>query len=286
MPPVPGLTRALDLQLRSARFVLRRPVPRRSRLAPPDGRLVFVIGCPRSGTTFLGQALGSLPGFIELGECPPFKGAIPKLAALPRQAAAKRAWRILTAVRALGLVGRLRGVEHTPETSFIAAAVAQAFPQARFVHLVRDGRDVACSLLAEGWFAAGGRLVDETGRTRTDSARFWVEPERADLFERVSEAQRCAWAWRRYVAAARSAASQPFELRYERMASDPAGVAAELAHFLDAPEEPLAEALGRAHGESIGRHERDLSPQQLEEVEAECGELLRELGYAAAPRPG
>ena len=35
--------------------------------------------------------------------------------------------------------------------------------------------------------------------------RFWVEPERREEFSQVSDARRCAWAWRRYVEAVRSA---------------------------------------------------------------------------------
>jgi hypothetical protein len=34
------------------------------------------------------------------------------------------------------------------------------------------------------------------------------------------------------------------------------------------------------HDASLGRWRRDLSPEQLRDVEAEAGELLAELGYA------
>jgi hypothetical protein len=63
------------------------------------------------------------------------------------------------------------------------------------------------------------------------------------------------------------------------MAADPAGTAAGLAAFLDAPSDELARALGKAHAASIGRYRRDLSPGQLADVEAEAGPLLGELGY-------
>jgi len=39
-------------------------------------------------------------------------------------------------------------------------------------------------------------------------------------------------------------------------------------------------ALSRVHGSSVGRYRTDLSAEQLAEVEAEAGPLLRELGYA------
>jgi hypothetical protein len=69
------------------------------------------------------------------------------------------------------------------------------------------------------------------------------------------------------------------EVRYERMAADPEGTAAELAAALDAPAAPLVQALGEAHASSVGRYERDLTSEQLAEVEAEAGEPLRRLGY-------
>ena len=69
------------------------------------------------------------------------------------------------------------------------------------------------------------------------------------------------------------------ELRYERMAADPEGTAEDLAVALDAPTEPFADALDAAHAGSIGRYERDLSPEQLADVEAEAGALLGRLGY-------
>ncbi|HXG75812.1 MAG TPA: hypothetical protein VNJ53_04515, partial [Gaiellaceae bacterium] len=52
--------------------VARRLAPRRGgtlreRFGPLDERLVFVVGSPRSGTTFLAGAIGSVPGFLDLG---------------------------------------------------------------------------------------------------------------------------------------------------------------------------------------------------------------------------
>ena len=85
--------------------------------------------------------------------------------------------------------------------------------------------------------------------------------------------------WRSYVTAARSGGAQVIEIRYEDVTRDPAGVAVVLAPQLAAQVEPLAEALARAHGSSVGRYEKDLDAEQLAEVEAEAGHLLRELGY-------
>jgi sulfotransferase family protein len=254
-------------------------VLRRGRRARPEERLVFVVGSPRSGTTFLGGALGSLPGFVDLGEVQPHKAAIAELVSLPEAVAAARIRRGLERLRRLALVRHLRGVEQTPETSYVLPAALRAYPQARVVHIVRDGRDVVCSLLEQGWLSTGRQGEDDAGLGFGSYVRFWVEPERAAEFLEASDATRAAWAWRRYVDSARSAPERTYELRYEHLVADPASAASQLALFLGVDTDLLAEALSAAHDRSAGRWRDDLAPEQLADVEREAGDLLRELGY-------
>lgn len=277
-----GSLRSAELQLRAARHILPRAPLSRSRFGRFDDRLVFVVGSPRSGTTFLASSIGSLPGFIDLGEVAPLKAAIPDLAALGPAEAGPSIRRILTRARRLGLTGSLRPVEQTPEAAFVLPAIVRAFPEARVVHALRDGRDVACSLLERGWLRAGRGGGDDAGLPFGSGARFWVEPERRDDFAHVSEARRAAWAWRRYVTAVRASGVPVFEVRYERLATDPDAVAADLAEALRAPEAPLAAALADAYGSSVGRYASDFQEGELDEVLAESGDLLRELGYLRA----
>jgi hypothetical protein len=277
---VPGALRSTALQLRTARLVLRRSRgPLRARLGRLDERLVFIVGSPRSGTTFLGRAVGSLPGFVDLGEVAALKASVPELASRAPDDAAPRLRRLLALAGRLGLAGGLRAVEHTPENAFVAEALALAFPEARFVHPIRDGRDVVASLLERGWLSEGRGGGDDAGLPYGPGVRFWVEPERAEEFGRAGDARRAAWAWRRYVEAARSVPERTLELRYEELAAQPDAAAARLAPFLGVEEKALAAALSEARVSAVGRHRRDLSPEQLAEAEAECGELLRELGY-------
>jgi hypothetical protein len=271
--------RSAVLHLKSARR-LARPRPLRQALGSPDERLVFVLGSPRSGTTFLAGAIGQVPGFVDLGEVAAIKAVVPDLAAMPPEEAAARLRRVLRVTRTIGLVRGLRGVEQTPETAFLAPALVRAYPQARLVHMLRDGRDVACSLLEKGWLRSGREGGDDAGLAYGAHPRFWVEPERRDEFRAASEARRAAWVWRAYVSAIRASPTTPYEVRYESMAMDPAGTAAGLAAFLDAPAGELARAFEDAHAGSIGRYRRDLSPGQLADVEAEAGQLLRELRYS------
>jgi len=251
----------------------------RARLGPLDERLVFIVGSPRSGTTFLGRAVGSLPGFVDLGEVAALKASVPELASRTPAVAAPRLRRLLALAGRLGLAGGLRAVEHTPENAFVTEALALAFPDARFVHPVRDGRDVVASLLERGWLSEGRGGGDDAGLPYGPGVRFWVEPERCEEFARAGDARRAAWAWRRYLEAARSVPERTLELRYEELAAQPDAAAARLAPFLGVEEEALAAALSEARVSAVGRHRRDLSPEQLAEAETECGELLRELGY-------
>ena len=260
----------LDYATAGAR-VAERALVQRPRLGREE-RLVFVVGCPRSGTTFVGRAIGGLPGFVDFGEVTPWK------AALPTDPSAADLRRILERIRRLGLAWGLRGVEQTPETAHVLPAALEAYPQALAVHAVRDGRDVVCSLLERGWLNADQTGKDDAGLPYGAEPRFWVEPERREEFAQVSDARRCAWAWRRYVQAVRTtdAGDRLLEIRYEGLA----GVADRLAGFLGANVASTHKALDSFRDSSIGRWRRELSAEQVADVEAEAGPLLAELGYA------
>jgi hypothetical protein len=266
---------------RTAARVARRGLRAGQRLPATrsEERLAFVVGSPRSGTTFTGGALGSQPGWVDLGEVSLLKQAVPRLAdaAVDEQAVAIR--RILERVRTLGLARGLRGVEQNPETSFVLAGAVAAYPRATAVHVVRDGRDVVCSLVERGWLRERGG-ADDARQPYGPHARFWVEPDRRDEFEDASETRRAAWAWRRYVEAARTAPDRTIELRYEALVADPGAEADRLADGLGSDPVPLRAAFGRVHDASVGRWRRDLTAEQLADVESEAGALLAELGYA------
>jgi hypothetical protein len=278
--PVRGFVTSAGLQLRVAkRLAPRRGAPLRERVGRLDDRFVFVIGSPRSGTTFLASAIGSVPGFVDLGEVAPVKAAVPELVGLPPNEAARRLRRILRIARRVGLVGSVRSVEQTPEIAYLVDAARLAFPEAQFVHIVRDGRDVVCSLLQRGWLRQASNGRDDAGLPYGSYARFWVEPTRREEFARAGDARRAAWAWRRYVTSARNPGTNTLEVRYERMVAEPDVVAAEVAGYLRAPVPDLAQALRDAHAGSVGRFRRELSDADLADVTAEAGELLDELGY-------
>jgi len=253
-----------------ARAIRRSALSGRPSLGRLDDRLVFVFGSPRSGTTFLADAIGSVPGFAGLGEVNPLKAAIPNLSA-------REVRTILDRVRRLGLVGGRRAVEQTPETAFVLREVAAAFPQATLIHALRDGRDVVASLLERGWLGADRDDADDTGAAYGVHPRFWVEAGREKEFREASEARRCAWAWRRYVSAVTESGVPVTEVRYERLVTDPAATAEDVARVLGVPLTAVTHVLGAAHDASVGRWRRDLAPDQVADVEAEAGDLLAAL---------
>ena len=244
-----------------------------------EDRLAFVVGSHRSGTSFTGSALGSQPGWVDLGEVPMLKAAVPELVQLSREEQAIAVRRILQRVRTLGLARGLRGVEQNPETSYVLAGALQAYPRAIAVHVIRDGRDVVCSLLERGWLRTDRVERDDAQQPYGAHARFWVESERRAEFEQASEVRRAAWAWRRYVTAAQAVPERTVELRYEALVADPEAEADRLSAALDCASAPLQRAFAGVRDRSVGRWQRDLTPEQLAQVESEAGVLLAELGY-------
>lgn len=271
----------------------------RGMLAAPDPSWLFVVGSPRSGTSFTAEAVGRVDGVHDLGEVPRLKAELPgaygAVQAGRAAEAERRLQRVLRRAARVGMGGNQRCLEQTPESTYLIEQLAEAFPAATFVHLIRDGRDVAASLIDRGWLATGaasqvvdaaGTRADDAGQPYGDYARFWVEPALRAEFERADEARRCAWAWRRYETAARDGlaalpAERSIDIRYEDLVQDPAATAERVAARLDMPErtEQLAAAFAAAHGQSVGRYRSALTADQLAAIEREAGGLLAELGY-------
>ena len=252
----------------------------RRRRVPAEERLVFVVGCPRSGTTFMAGALGSQPGFVDLGEVHPLKGAIPTLAGLPESEAAPQVRRVLERVRRLGLAHQLRGVEQTPETAFVLPAALAAYPAATAVHVVRDGRDVVCSLLERGWLSSGRTGADDARLAYGSQARFWVEPDRIEEFEAASDARRAGLGLAPVRHCRAALPDRTLAVRYEEVVASPEDVAYGLANGLRIDPSRWRRRWRRRTRRSVGRWREDLTAEQVADVEDEAGELLHELGYA------
>jgi hypothetical protein len=279
----------------------RRPLTlqRLARAVRPDlRRPVFVIGADRSGTTFLGDSLAVLPELSYHHEPEVMKAAARYVYERRWSFGRARAFYRLVYcwLMRVHLDGDLRFAEKTPSNSFIVPFLARAFPDAVFVHIVRDGRDAALSHLRQPWLLAASLATgrrEPGGYRHGPDARFWVEPDRRREFETTSDLRRTIWSWRRHTGAALDGtadlpASRYHELRYESLVANPTAEGAKLLDFLGIVAGPSREAflaeLGKADSRGVGGWRREFDPADLEVIQSEAGELLERLGYTS-PHP-
>jgi tetratricopeptide (TPR) repeat protein len=122
-----------------------------------SGRLVFIVGLPRSGTTLLEQVLASHSQVFGAGELPLARANFTALADDGNEA---RAFDALLRLDAAGIqhlaakhldaLGKLnetapRVVDKMPDNYLYLGLLAMLFPNAKFIHCRRDLRDVAVS---------------------------------------------------------------------------------------------------------------------------------------------
>lgn len=176
--------------------------------------------------------------------------------------------------------------EHTPAYCFKTELIKDLFPEARFVHLIRDGRDVVSSY--RGLFFAPTTMDD------------------------------LALRWKNRVEAARQLCNKSdyLEIRYEDLVRAPESTLRTVCDFIDLPwDEEMLQYYNRAdqrleaynrdfYDESgkliataeqrmdtkkllnkppdearIGRWKEQLSPADIDVFNSVAGDLLRELGY-------
>jgi Sulfotransferase domain len=284
----------LVLDRRERKRLAGRRSPQRTlrSLDPRVHRPVFIVGAPRSGTTFLGSRIGMVPEISYH-----FEPRLTKAAAafidqgMWSERTAAAVFRVnYSALLLAGLHGGLRFAEKNPENCFIIPFLAQVFPDASFVSIIRDGRDAAVSLAEKPWLAATAAGSGRRGRGGQEWGpvpRFWVEPERRKEFTQVSDLERAIWCWRRFTSAAMEGAAQLpphryHEVRYESLVTDPDRAAGPLADFLgldEAGRRSLQTALRDADSGSVGRFRARVTPADREAMRRQAGTLLEKLGY-------
>lgn len=167
--------------------------------------------------------------------------------------------------------GRSRYMDATPGNINHVSALSMLFPDSRIVHVIRDGRDVAASLLELGW---ADRMED--------AARYWRD--------QVGSARRVL----RQLPAGRH-----HELRYEDLVLSPEQTLREVCDAIELPFNPamleyrrtansVIRASPRPHQHRYLNHplmrglrdwQRDLPPRAVDRFDALAGDLLTELGY-------
>lgn len=280
-------------------------------MTPP----LFVLGVRRSGTTLLRVILDRSPGIA----IPDESHFVPQLAHRHRTPVdvdgfADDLRRLRTLVRwglspddvvprlrpgmtsgeAIGAVfaayaekhGKRRWGDKTPAYMGHLPLLERLFPDALYVHLIRDGRDCALSFL---------RMPDQAA-TRT-----WAHPKDIAGFA-------CQWASEIRAARAlgeRVGPSRYLETRYEELVAEPERVVQHVCGFASVPFEPAMLEPGEVEPElaakphhrrlrerpSKGRDWRsEMSETDARSFEAIAGDVLADLGYeltdASAARPG
>lgn len=190
----------------------------------------------------------------------------------------------------LHLDGDLRYAEKLPSNSMVVPYLLRSFPDAQFVHLIRDGRDVALSFSRTGWLSARFQALGRSGGGSRfgPQPRYWVEPHRHEQFRTTSDIHRCIWNWRVHTEAVlRAVATLPadryLEVRYEALGTRPREEADRILDFLvigtRESRNRFRIAVARARTDSIGYWRTILTAEQLQDIEFEAGSLLRRLGY-------
>ena len=145
--------------------------------------------------------------------------------------------------------------------------VAKQYPDMKFVHIIRDGRDVAASMLSHGfWPIAGGRdfkhLRKYTGEVSLRAAaQYWV-----DLLEAGRQS------------AARAPKGCYIEVKFEDLVENPREVLTSICQFVG---EEFAEKLLEPNLDkhNMGRWKTELSEEEISLLDKIAGETLRREGY-------
>jgi LPS sulfotransferase NodH len=277
---------------------------------------VFIVGCPRSGTSFLYHLLLSAGGFAEFHTqmnvydvLAPIYG---DLGVSKNKTAAMQEWLQSKAFERSGLnadsikskvleechsagdflriimddVARTQGVDRwvdsTPTNVPHMMRIHHDFPDALFVHIIRDPRDVALSL----------------------DKRSWSRPLPWDHANRLLAAG-LYWEW--IVRKARknglSLGSKYIEIRYEHIVHEPRAALAQLADFLghdldydhiqqtkvgsiNKPLTSFKEDLQEGRFTPVGRWKEKFPATKLAEFENLVGDYMQELGYELSNNSG
>lgn len=149
-------------------------------------------------------------------------------------------------------------VEKTPTHLMAMGTISEVFPESRFVHIVRDGRDVAVSMhaAAQGW-----------------------NPQFSNLDDRFFRKQAISWSRtvRRITSEGASLGDRYLEIRYEDLHRDPVGVLSETLAFCGIPSDvAMVEEIVAAN--RFGGHNR--SGNDAFRRKGQVGDWRNEFGLA------
>jgi sulfotransferase family protein len=185
--------------------------------------IALIIGCARSGTSILGELVASHPDveyifephdiWESAGFGPDGCHRLTAEHATPEVISHIRDW-FHRQQADMPLI-----VDKTPRNTLRVPFVRAVFPEAKIIHIIRDGRDVACSLMP----GIGGED--------------WMHlkpPSWRKLLSNHSGIERCALAWKEVMEIALDDLSEVphLEVRYEQLLSQPQEISRRLLGYL------------------------------------------------------
>ena len=202
-------------------------------------------------------------------------------------------------------------LEKTCANSLRCGFVHEIFPHAKFVHIIRDGRDVAASAalrwnakLDVGYILKKARFVPWSDLPYYASKYFGARVFRivsgksrlstwGPKFDGMREAFTghdlpvgCAIQWKRCVGLAiqqlaELGSEQVLTIKYEEFTADPAKQLQQVGEFLGVSfgAEKLAELTKRVSNKSVGKWKSQLTDSQVANIDDVAGDMLAQLGY-------
>ncbi len=271
---------------------------------------VFVVGCPRSGTTLLYHMLLSSGNFaVYLAESNVFNLLAPRFGDLSVRANREKlidAWlqsklfrasfldaekvrdKLLSQCRnggdflriVMDEIAQAQGVrrwaDNSPEELLHTVEIKKTIPDALFIHMIRDGRDVSLSLDAR--------------------PHKWIRPFRFDLGNSLMVTG-VFWEWMVQGGRKQGAilGQDYLEVRFEDLQADPRATLKTIGEFIQQDldyDQILRVGIGSVRepntsfkddsGSPVGRWRKKISPENLAMFEALVGSTLKSSGYPLA----
>lgn len=275
-------------------------------------RPVFLVGAPHSGTDLVARALKRAPGFhLTTGRAcvahvvyafarRPSIGRTSGAVRVIRDALAE-SWQVLDGSCGLcsDVCREAGGVTSTgpcvatgevtrfgdasPDLLYAAPVLLRAFPDARIVQLIRDGRDVAADMLGDPACLAWFKPVMLPEDTEFPNAFLGVNrDEHRDRWKTMPVAGKCALRWRSAVRLsarlrAELSADRLMTVRYEEIPGKEIETARRLSEFVDA--RVSAVELVNTGDDGTGSWRTRLDSQQRADVLNAARPELGRLGY-------
>ena len=253
-------------------------------------RPVFICGTGRSGTTLLAMILDSHSNILvgpEIKALLPIAKLYSELSSQLSQHLSK--YNFLHAdlnisfrklISSLFTKRNMRGrvVEHTPLNILTMSELISIFPDAQFLHIIRDGRDVVSSLLNQQWIELSTGKPFGPTENIVKASHYWK-----NLIVSAKE-----------VSQIKLSESNYFEFKYEKLIDSQEETVRSILDFLGEPfESAVLEYHNHEHSfrpstnnpqtgiykSALGRWKNEFSLQDAQIFDSIAGDLLIELGY-------